>query len=279
MKSLGTKLVYPAAADPRWLQFAFLLAFDVYAMNSPGFNRSPGQFAATIATCLGLELFFNWRKGGPIILPVSGMISAFGLLLLCDSPFLWPYFVIAALSILSKHLLTVDGRHIFNPTNFGLVVGLLFLSPYMHISPGRWGGTVAGMAAVAALGALTCWRARRLELCVSYVLTFAAGAYLQHLLYGQPVRSYLAPMTGSAFQLFVFFMISDPMTTPESAKGRWLYGFLIGLFDTIFSCFEVVQGRFFAPFLLTGLLPLLRHWFPRSLPEDVWRTRTLALGR
>lgn len=131
--------IYPGLLDPRWLQVLFLLSFDAYALASPGFSRSPGQYLSGMAACLLLDAALLYFFRCLLLLPVSGLISSMGLLLLCDSPYVWPYAAVGAISMLSKHFIRADGRHVFNPLNFGIVVGLLFFSGDMSVVAGRWG--------------------------------------------------------------------------------------------------------------------------------------------
>lgn len=270
-------LIYPGLADPRWLQLMFLLSFDLYALSSPGFSRRPSQFLCGLGTCLLLDatLLYAYRK--VLLAPVSGLISSMGLLLLCDSPHLWPYPLVGALAILSKHFLRDAGRHIFNPLNFGMVAGLLFLSGDLTVVAGRWGGGMAGLLAVMGLGALTVWRARRLDLAAAYWLSFLAGAAARSYATGAPLAVLTAPMTGAAFQLFTFFMITDPMTTPETPRGRWLFAVSLGLLDNLLRYHQISHAPFFALFALSGLVPLWRRAQAPARPEKVWRPRLLRL--
>ncbi|MBI3554117.1 MAG: RnfABCDGE type electron transport complex subunit D [Elusimicrobia bacterium] len=277
MRRPPRELIYPGWADPRWLQLCFLFSYVVYALSSPCFSRSPAQFAAGAAACLGVDAALIFFYRGLLLVPFSGLISACGLLLLCDSPDVWPYAAIGALSMLSKHFIRVGGRHIFNPTAFGLVFGLFFFSGEMNVVAGRWGGSPAGMAAVACLGALTVWRANRLDLAAAYVLTFAVGVLARSALTGANPMSVAGPMTGAAFQLFTFFMITDPMTTPETRAGRLVFGVALGVLESALRLAQISYAPFFALFVLDGFVPFFREAFRPPEPERVWRPVSRAL--
>lgn len=269
--------IYPGLLDPRWTILPFLLSFDVFALTSPGFSRSPVQFAAGVGTCLFLDsaILFLIRKLW--LAPVSGFISSLGLLLLCDSPFVWPYAAVGAISILSKHLIRSEGRHMFNPLNFGIVFGLLFFSREMTVVAGRWGGSLSGMLVVVSLGVLAAYRARRLDLSLAYVLTFLAGVFVRCALKGAPFWSVAAPMTGAAFMLFTFYMITDPMTTPETRRGRIIFGVAVALLDTVLRYYQVNFSPFYALFALSAFMPFFRHTYAPKAPERVWMPRSLTL--
>lgn len=248
------KIIWPAKSDARWFQVAFLLLFDLYAVSTPGFSRTAAQFAAGMSTCVLLDAGLAYFVDGLLLFPLSGLISSMGLLLLCDSHTVWVYPVIGATAILSKHFLRLNGRHIFNPLNFAVVMGLVFLPGAMTTNAGRWGGSLWGMAAVAAFGVLTVYRAKRLELSAAYVAVFLAGAGIRSFLTGAPFLVVARPITGAAFQLFTFFMITDPATTPQSRTGRISFGAGLAAMDAVLRHRQFYNGPFFALFVLSGVL-------------------------
>jgi Na+-transporting NADH:ubiquinone oxidoreductase subunit NqrB len=58
--------------------------------------------------------------------------------ILLRSPVLWPYALGSLISIASKYVLKVKGRHLWNPSNFG-VRAELFLAP-ATVSPSAFSG-------------------------------------------------------------------------------------------------------------------------------------------
>jgi Na+-transporting NADH:ubiquinone oxidoreductase subunit NqrB len=247
--------VIPRRGDPRWPVLALLLAYVVFALSSPGFSRRPAQFLASVLTCVVLDLALG-RAKGILLVPLSGLITALGTLLLCDSPTVWAYALVAALSVLSKQLIRLDGRHVFNPNNFGIVVALLFFSGDVTVVAGRWGGSGALMGLIALLGVYAARRAGRLSLAAAYVGSFFLGVLARKALYGAPLSAVAAPMTGAAFQLFTFFMVTDPKTTPQTRAGQCAFGVALGLVDNVFRFLQVNSSPFYALFLLTALQPL-----------------------
>jgi enediyne biosynthesis protein E5 len=271
-------LIYPSLQDPRWFQLGFLFSFVIYALTSPGFSRRPIQFLVGVATVLVLDSLLIYFYRGILLAPVSGLISTMGLLLLCDSPYVWPYAFVGALSVLSKHFIRIQGKHIFNPLNFGIVVAVFFLSNDVTVTGGRWGGSLIGMVLIACLGLLTVYRAKRLDVALVWTLTFFVGAVIRSSLAGAPLLSVLSPLTGAAFQLFTFFMITDPMTTPETRGGRIAYGVAMGVLDGVLRYKQVPFSPFLALFVLAGFLPLFRRYFAPQVAEQVWKPREAVVG-
>lgn len=85
-------------------------------------------------------------------------------------------------------------------------------------------------------------------------------------------------MTGAAFMLFTFFMITDPMTTPETVSGRIAFGVVVGILDNLLRYKQVSQSPFFALFVVSAFVPVWRRYFGAEKPEHIWRPEIMALG-
>ncbi len=271
----------PKSRDPRWPFLAFSLCFNLYALISPGFHRLPSQWIAAVATAISLDFTLQYFLRDVIILPLSGLLTSLSCVLLCDSPFVWPYAAVSAISIFSKHFLrTPDkARPIFNPSNFGIVTGLLLLGHFMDVVPGRWGGSIWAMAGVAILGFLIATRVKRLTLCLSWLGTFLIIAVLRSLISGWPLITTLAPATGAAFMLVTFFMITDPMTTPSSSFARILFGISLGMIDGVLRYFQVINSPLYALFILCALRAV---FLPQDDPQTeriyIWTTHAIKIS-
>jgi len=264
-------IIYPGWGDPRWWLVAFLLSFVIYAITSPGFHRTLDQFVVGVGVCIFLDGFLLWRYQHVRVVPFSGFISSMGLLLLCDSPAVWPYPLAAALAILSKHFIRVGDRHIFNPVNFGLVVVILFFSSDVTVVAARWGGSAIGLAAVACLGVLVAFKAKRIILCATYVAAYL-GSEAAFAAFGIGDFSLaLALVSSAAFQLFTFFMISDPMTTPGGRRRQVLYAIALVVLEQMFRVLGSKSAPFFALFLLSGIRPLFGYESAEEARKSNWR--------
>ena len=118
--------ISPLKADPRpW--FAALLALYVLCgLTFFGFGRSPWQIALVVGTAVGADYLANrlMRKRGGF--PWSGLITGCGLSLLLDfGSHPWLPLLPPLLAIGSKHLFTVNGRHVYNPALFGLISSMV----------------------------------------------------------------------------------------------------------------------------------------------------------
>ena len=90
-----------------------------------GWITSYSPTFVTILAAIGAEFLFGRFAYGKWPNPVSAYITGISAGILIKSPELWPFVLCAVVSIASKYALRVRGRHLWNPTNFGVTVLLL----------------------------------------------------------------------------------------------------------------------------------------------------------
>jgi Na+-translocating ferredoxin:NAD+ oxidoreductase RnfD subunit len=163
---------------------------------------------------------------------------------------LWPYIIIAVLSIMSKYVLRYKGRHLWNPSNFGLS-WMLFVAPLSVAGLGiQWGNNLLPMAVIWFLGLLIVNRAKKIHVTLTYVACFIILAYVRCLITGDPFLAELAPLTGPMYQLFIFFMITDPGTSVSTKKGQILVVILVALVEFVLRLDSFIYAPFYALFLV-----------------------------
>ncbi len=280
---------HPICSDVR-IPFALLLgSYVALGLTVLGFNRSPWQAALTVAAAVGFDLTFNRAfRGRGWAFPWSGLITGLGLCLLLNygsDP--WLPILPAFLAIASKHVFTVRGRHVFNPTLFGLVVGAWFSAGMISPAPAyQWGGSLAlALFLTAVAFSLFVFRVGRAPLALSFLafygvqLAFRASVMRHHL---PPETLVLGTITSAPFFLFVFYMLTDPMTSPRSARGQVFLALAVTLVDLYFHTRRSYSTLFPALFsvqcavLVTGWLRAARdaRWRLSPKPEG---TRKLAI--
>ena len=170
----------------------------------------------------------------------------------------------AVLAISAKFGLRVNGKHIYNPANLGVMTALLFF-PGAWISPGQWGNDLALACWVVALGALVTRRARRWDISWMFLSCWLALVFLRVSLLGQNWGVLVHQFQSGALLLFTFFMISDPMTIPNHPRGRLIYAVLA---PASRSAWQYVLFRpnalVWALFLSTPLVPLIDRVLPAA---------------
>lgn len=267
--------LWPRLTDVRWHLLSFQLAYIAYALVATSFSRTAPQYAAAFVSCMMLDFLLAWRVKGVLLFPLSGLITSMGTTLILDSPLVWPYAFVGVMAMLSKHFLRVRGRHVFNPNNAGLVLAVLYFPGVATASGGGWGGYAPLAALMFLLGASVAFRAGRLVLALTYWSTFAAGVLMRSAVLKQTAMMVGGPMTGPAFQLFLFYMLTDPMTTPANRKGQIVFGVLLGTIDTALRLAQQKYAPLYALFIMTGLYASFAALYGLRLSESPWKWRRL----
>jgi Na+-transporting NADH:ubiquinone oxidoreductase subunit NqrB len=189
--------------------------------------------------------------------PLSALITSFSLTLLLRTDVMGLAILAAIIAIGSKFLLRVHGKHVFNPANVALV-SLMLCSDQAWVSSGQWGSATVGAFALACLGFLVLTRARRAETTVAFLGFFAGLLIARAVWLGDPLSIPLHQLQNGALLIFAFFMISDPKTTPNSARGRIVYGmFVATIAYTIQFVFYEPNGPILALIMSAPLVPLI----------------------
>jgi Na+-transporting NADH:ubiquinone oxidoreductase subunit NqrB len=236
-----------------------------------GMLESWGRTGLAIGTAIGLELILGKFLVGKWPHLASAYISGISVGILVRSPFYWPFALCSALAITSKYVLRWDNRHIWNPSNFGLSV-MFFLYPEVMASLSiQWGNTLWPMIVVWALGSIIIYRLKRFHICFVYVVSFLALSYVRTLVTGHPWASSVAPLTGPMYQLYVFFMITDPKTTVTPRWGQCVVAFLVALVEMIFRLGQEVHAPYYALFFVGPIARAVEILHARWTAKDFGR--------
>jgi Na+-transporting NADH:ubiquinone oxidoreductase subunit NqrB len=215
-----------------------------------GFLESWGRTALAICTAIAVELALGRIFAGKWPHLASSYISGISVGMLVRSPALWPYALCSALSITSKYVLRVDGRHIWNPSNFGIVAMLVLAADAVAGLSVQWGNNLLPMAVVWCFGSVIIHSLGRFHVTLTYVSSFIAFALLRSAATGHPFLAEVAPITGPMYQLFIFFMITDPKTSVRSFRGQCLVAFLVAAVEAALRLMEFVHAPYYALFIV-----------------------------
>ncbi len=261
-------------SDPRLIQIILLATFNLLGQTVLQFPVTPAQIIVGVVVACATEMIFALRKR-TLLFPASAMISALslGLLLrpgyyevvgahrtfILDPNNLWLHALAGFLAIASKQWITVRGKHIFNPTNLAIVVSVLMLPGQATITPGQWGAAIVLLFVVSNLGYLMTYRVRRFHLIGafwgSYAIFHAAVLLIQH----KPLYLWWGGVTSGAVLLFTFFMLTDPRTSPNSVRGRVVYGVLCSFFYAVLALLSAPMPLMLALIFACLLVPLINR--------------------
>jgi enediyne biosynthesis protein E5 len=192
----------------------------------------------------------------------SSYISGISVGILIRSPAFWPFALCSAVSITSKYVIRWKGRHLWNPSNFAICAMLLLAPEAVSTLSIQWGNAVWPMLIVWTLGALITWRVKRFHITATYVLSFLVFAALRGLITGHSFQAEVAPITGPMYQLFIFFMITDPRTTVKPKWAQCLVAFLVAAMEMVLRLAENIHAPYYA-LTIVG---------PAALALEIWLT-------
>ena len=246
--------------DNRYIPPLFITCILLVGHLSYGILESYERTALAIVAAIVAELVLGRIFLGKWLNLASAYITGISVGILIRSPAFWPFALCSVLSIMSKYVLRVKGRHLWNPSNFGICV-LLFLAPETVAGLTiQWGNFIWPLLVIWILGSIIIWRARRFHISATYVISFFAFAFLRSWITGHPWRAEIAPITGPMYQLFVFFMVTDPKTTVRSKTGQCVVVFLVALAEMLLRLNEVVYAPLYALFIVGPAAMLIDIW-------------------
>jgi hypothetical protein len=252
-----------------------------------GFEQSWIQPFVALGAAYGTELLLEWVESwsrgrrprflghGPVAFVdflLSAHISALAVSMLTyANERLGAVAFAAVISIVSKHVFRAPAagggtRHFLNPSNFGITMTLLCFSwvgmmpPYMFTENLMGRGDVILPLIVICLGSLlnTLFTGRVL-LIAAWLVGFALQAAVRGVLFDAPFVAGFVPMTGVAFLLFSFYMVTDPATTPSEPRQQIAFGLAVALVYGLLASNHVVYTMFFALTIVTIVRGLLMH--------------------
>jgi Na+-translocating ferredoxin:NAD+ oxidoreductase RnfD subunit len=249
-------VVLPKLSDPRLHLAAVIITLQVLGQVEFHFRVSIAQILLSLLTCALLEVAIAVRKQHVLMWPASAMLTGNGVAFILRVPGTqhgdwwslrgwWIFVGTAAISLLSKYVIKWRGGHVFNPSNFGLVLCFLVLGRNRAEPLDFWWGGMSpwlGLAFVVIVsgGLVILSRLRLLWIAVAFWLSFAAGiGVLAASGHAMTARWHLGPIVGWNFWwvllsspevlVFLFFMLTDPKTSPKAQRQRVVYAVSVGL--------------------------------------------------
>jgi Na+-translocating ferredoxin:NAD+ oxidoreductase RnfD subunit len=256
------------SADNRYLSPLFITLILLVGNLSFGLLESFSRTLLAIATAVVLELALGRWFWGRYPNLASAYISGISVGILLRSPEYWPYALCSAIAIVSKYAIRVHGRHIWNPSNFAICVMLLVAPEYVATLSIQWGNTVWPMVIIWVLGAFIVYRVNRFHITGTYVACFIVLALLRSQITGHSFLAEVSPITGPMYQLFIFFMITDPKTTVTPKWAQCLVAALVAVMEMVLRLMQVINAPFFALTIVGPAAMLVEMW------RTSWQTTT-----
>jgi enediyne biosynthesis protein E5 len=267
---------YPAIfKDARLFQIVFLGSFLTIGVLIRDFSVQLTQVGLVFLSALLTQRFWIHRLGIAHVGYLSAIVTCFGLSILVRADNLWVHPLLALLAISSKFVLRIDNNHVFNPANLAAVMAAYVL-PGAWLSPGQWGQSWMLAAWFIALGTIVTSKARRIDIGLVFLIAFAALLTARVFYLGQNPFIIWHQMQNGVLLLFAFFMISDPMTTPQHSKVRIGYACAVAALAFIWQFyFFKPHGPVLALFLLSFVVP----WLNRIAPAAKFQWRPIPAAQ
>jgi Na+-translocating ferredoxin:NAD+ oxidoreductase RnfD subunit len=221
--------------DPRYL-IALLITLVLLAAQLRyhmvgGYER----LALALAVCVATEALLSWFDRGKVVNLLSAYISGISLTLLIkpQGGALWPFVIGGFLAISSKYVLRYREHHLWNPTNFAIVALLLVAPERVSVLSHQFGNDVTTNLVIWFFGLVIAARVGVLHITLTYVASFLLLNSLRAVGVGQPVLPELAPITGPMYQLFVFFMITDPRTVVRGRRRQIVVAIIVAVVEAL----------------------------------------------
>lgn len=290
-------------------RFAIAISiFNILGHTIFGFEQSWIQPLVSLATAYACEIWFEivdcylharkprfaggWRNKVDFLLSahITGLACA---MLLYSNARLMPIVFASATAITSKALFRVavqnGQRHFLNPSNFGITLTLL-LFPWVGIAPPYhfsenihgWGSWILPGIILMSGSFLNIKFTRRICVVLGWAGGFLVQGLLRNLIFGVPLIATLLPMTGVAFVLFTFYMVTDPATSPCTSRGQLLFGALVSVTYGVLVTAHVVFGLFFALTLVSlarGITLYAQNYLNATSRQGVAAQATMAFAR
>ncbi len=221
--------------DPRYPVSFLITLILVLGEARYGILGGYDRLATALGVCVATELALSrWLGGGRFANVASAYITGISLALLIKprADLLWPFALGGFLAIASKYVLQYRGRHLWNPSNFAISLLVIAAPASVAILSHQWGNDLATNAVIWCFGLLIAARVGMLHVTLTYVACFVTLALVRSVIAGGPVLAEIAPLTGPMYQLFIFFMITDPKTTVHTVRGRVIVAAAVAVAET-----------------------------------------------
>ena len=254
-------------ADPRLYQIGTLASLLVYGIAWLDFDITLARVVLLLTTVLATQWVCDRLAGARVPFRStarSALISGLSLCLLLRTNRADLAVLTAIVTIASKFLIRIKGKHVFNPTNGG-IVAMLLLTDQVWVSPGQWGAAASLAFLLACAGSLVVNRAARSDVTYAFIACYCALVFGRSFYLGEPPTIPLHRLESGALLLFTFFMISDPKTTPDSRVGRVLFAAAVafGAWYVQFRMFRT-NGLLWSLAACSMLVPLIDRIAPGS---------------
>nr|MBU1328054.1 RnfABCDGE type electron transport complex subunit D [Candidatus Omnitrophota bacterium] len=195
------------------------------------------SLGVSVIAAIGADSIITYLKSKKIIITESSIVSGLIIGYVLSSGEAWWIIILASIfAISSKHIIRFNGRHVFNPAGFGVLI-ITFL---LGIST-EWKGANLWYIIIP-LGIYFVFKIRKQEIVISYLIASFILFGIQAIIQNVQIFNIL----GYLNYFFIFIMLVEPMTTPMTYYGKIIFGSGVGILIFILYLFGIKEAELLA---------------------------------
>ena len=222
------------------------------------------------------HMFIYFKEKKVAYFSYSSVTTTLGISLMMISEYWWIYFLVILLALLQKHFLTIQNRHLFNPSNFALIIAMLLFYNDAHIVLGQLGDDAWLRGMIVIFGIFILVRANRFIIPFSFIAIYLLLQYFFIVSYDPTIlmEDIYARFYSVSFFVFIFFMLTDPRTTPKGYISQVIFALFLAFTSTILDRYYGfrVQHLFMVLFFISPFVVLLTLLNENKLEMKYWST-------
>jgi Na+-translocating ferredoxin:NAD+ oxidoreductase RnfD subunit len=230
-----------------------LISFIFYNFQRSYYQVYSAFIAAAIAEVICFKIFDRYKGDTYTNRIFSAIAESAGLLVLIRSLSPNYYAIGSIIAVVSKYIFRrSDGRHIFNPTNFIIVVSIAFAEAgTFQVRADEFSYNLYPIMHVLFFGLTATILAKIWIIPLTYILSYVALAFLVGFgttTYGNFV-DIIGPEIGATGLIFIFLMITDPATSPRTQIGKIIFAASVAILGFIGRTQIIIYSNFIALFI------------------------------
>ena len=216
------------------------------------------------------HLLYYLRNKKLSFISYSSLSTAIGVILMMVTTHYTIYLIVLFFTLLQKQFLHYATQHFFNPSNFALIMGLLFFYDEAHLVLGQLGHSVWLLWAVGIVGLSILYRVDRWVLPVGFIFSYLLLQYVM-IVTSDPIlimEDIVHRFYSVSFVVFVLFMLTDPKTTPSKNWHQMVFATAISFLTTLLDYYYGfrVQHLFMVLFFTSPWVVLFEQ-YPKTLDK------------
>lgn len=254
---------------PLYNLVAVQLFFVILGLTFLNFSTSWTNVITALVTASVADILlarFVKKKPG-LSFPASAIAGALGIAIFFRATSPWYFALATFLAIFSKYLFPTQSGHVFNPSNFGIVVVSFLFPVTTSIELTQWGSNPFVYTALSAIALIVAYRAGVLRATFSFLGTYTILLILMTSSVPDTFSAYHLGLLSPSLILFASFMITDPKSSPQGPRLMSIHGVTVAFLYFALNAIGVTYALFVSTFVL-AILNAMSKLLIRTISAD-----------